>query len=617
MTSYIYNYTDSKVATTTAADSYVVDNSVEASLKPRLVISNDREHRVVQRFERLEHAIDVNRQTEALDRDALIDDVSVVASSLKHVCDYEDETQHTIHLLSNNIKSVEQERIREMHGITGAILRNKETVDSLIKDVAALSMTQRAELILQQVTDTARAVGKAAEITSDGIGIVPVFGASIANGSRVIAHTAEFAANTADAIKASGILKHLDEAYRAISVIHERPLDIISVAVATAHDSTDLITKLQHSYEHAKHEINAGFSKVSVKDAIKFSSAIIFGDDLTYLPNVIYNLHPTAGGLGLQVWLHGNKVGYALRKQFGDELDEYGYGLTVLTSGDMPRHPGDGKAKSFILRVTLDSALAMVKAFAVNSEHMSVHDIVGHLEQFFCLSMTPDDDIIMEAYNLHKHDQIMLDNTFRDDIRSDLITHNEGKLVHQKKHHKEKFGDNKFDAHSTSHIEQLVHTSSLQCLARISSYSIFEYALANQIYEGKKNVFLVVDQYVDSPWYVQVIGFKGQTIYKFNENGTPISTPLVFKINNIGIINGDSDSALIRVYVKKAKHVRIIVGWDKTTNVTRNPIKETHEYEHGIGASEYFCRHIVPNDNPTLGRHTWSEYADGNYTVTK
>lgn len=601
-------------------DRYAPDSSFGSALKPRLVASNEREHALALRLNKIEHNILENRKQEHLDRDALKQDFNATASVLDTVIDFDNHTEHMLHNIAAQVKAVDHEREKEMTLILSAVNENSVAIDNIIKDVQVLDNTQRAELILEQITDVARSTAKAAEIAADGVGVVPVFGPSIANGAKVVANGAELVANTADAIKASGILRELDTVFKAVNTVHERPANLVAASVEATNTATELVGKLKVLMDAAKRRNDAGFAKLTNKDTVRMSTFEYPDQQNEYFTHVVYNLHPTNGALGMQVEVRENVIKYDLRKQYG-ELDVNKFGTSVMQSGAIAGIQRSKTTDQFPLKSSISHCLALVQALSELSGQMDGVSIASYLEQYFVLNLLPDKRPIVNLMNKKLHDlQFSPAGINWHLYETELIASMAAAKPLYRAEVEAKFpgAGMKLVPDKFTSLEATPHLIDLDTQHRIADYGIYEYMVGPFTHSGTYRVNVIVDQLGYDTWYMQVMGVKGQVVSANVTDGAPLTTALSFSVSSRGFIDNEQgcDRKMIRIYSKGCKNVRISAGWGPTPAKARIPPKTLEEHVNNPMNYSVFKRHLDPTRTITTGNRLWTDYTSpGNWNT--
>nr|FAA04040.1 TPA: VP4 protein [Kadipiro virus] len=604
---------------------YFPDSSVSSALIPRLVVTNDREHVLAGRLKRIEDNIAKNKLTEHDDIEVVKSDYESISNNFKEQIKFDNATDRALHDFSTQIKIVDNEREKEMTVLLGAVNDNSQAINDIIKDVTVIDNVEKANLILEKVISISRATAKTAEIAADGVGVVPVFGPSIANGAKIAAHTAEMVANTAEAVKASGILNDLNETFKAVTSVHARPNDLIKSAVKSTNNAIDLAAKLKVMIDSAKRKNDAGLSKISIP-SIVIKSTVEWPRVIdAYDTHCVYKLHPPNGAVGLIVEVKNTVVTYQVKKQYGD-LDFDGFGEVIIAGGKVVGIQGAKRIVDFHLSVDAAHSLAMVMAVQGLGGKIDSTSVVGYFEEYFELGMRVEKPEVDNAFSNHLHD-LVVGTSYIDWHKYEtemLNTHTQRKdiLINEV--------NESLGAGSSIHmvpngfitLETTPTIIELSPVMKIGAYSVFEHLFGPFVNNGTYTYNLVIDVMgTPSKWYTQLADVRGQVVSSSILDAIP-TQPVDLVISGKGSMNTIANSTgllvdrrLLRIYVKQPKCVRIFCGWKNNVPSTRFIPKTVDEQKTFAHDFSKLHRYLDPNATLAIteGANAWGNYNSGKY----
>nr|WFJ61571.1 VP4 [Kadipiro virus] len=604
---------------------YVPDSSVSSALIPRLVVTNDREHVLAGRLKRIEDNIAKNKLTEHDDIEVVKSDYESIANNFKEQIKFDNATDRALHDFSTQIKIVDSEREKEMTVLLGAVNDNSQAINNIIKDVTVIDNIEKANLILEKVIAVSRATAKTAEIAADGVGVIPVFGPSVANGAKIAAHTAEMVANTSEAVKASGILNDLNETFKAVTSVHSRPNDLIKSAVKSTNNAVDLAAKLKVMIDSARRKNDVGLSKISIPSMVVKSTVEWPRIIDAYDTHCVYKLHPPNGSVGLIIEVKNTLISYQLKKQYG-KVDSDGFGDTIISGGRIVGIAGAKRIVDFHLSVDAAHSLAMVMALQSLSNRLDSTSIVGYFEEYFELGMRVEKPEVDNAFSNHLHD-LTVDTSYIDWHKYEtemLNTHSERKtaLINEV--------NESFGVGSSTHmvpdgfitLETSPTIIELTPVMKIGAYSVYEHLFGPFVNTGTYTYNLVVDV-IGQPtkWYTQLVDVRGQVVSSSALDALP-TQPVDLIIGSKGAMSTIPDSSgllvdrrLLRIYVKQPKCVRVFCGWKSGVSSFRFTPKTLEEQKAFSHEFSRLHRFLDPNSDVAIteGSNVWEAYTKGNY----
>lgn len=609
--------------------------NLDRSTGPKPVITNEREHANVLRLARIEHNLDEARSQEINDRSALKNDLSKVHDQIQHVAKIENQTHVTLDNFASMLNKLDQERYEEGTALLSAIASNSNEIKGLITNVNQLDLAERAELILTKVSSSARAVSKVAEIAGDSVGAaIPIFGAQVSSGAKVIAETAEFVADTTQAVQSSGILKHLDEIFKAITVSSDTPKDIITPALKVSTTTTELIQKIKDIMERNSRSFNLTFEKVHSMGSPLHSYVERHYSLNQYNPIARYIIRPSVGSVDFIIEFSGKEVSIKSYKQH--EFKEDGSAKTIIQLGSVPAITGEIIRIDFNCHPNSHQVMAFGQAIRGISS-VSTIDKMFYLEQFLSIGLKPDNKQLLNRYHSELHDTI-LSNTYGLDWHQVEAQHGES-LKTQKQRLKRSIGASHGESAADLHVpdefsdlQKNMLNVKMSSKTVISGYNVYTYLLGPFIRYGEYRVGVIMDDTnfsgLEQDWYIQLTRCAGNEVFKANTSGDYVYVTKL-TINALGLDQKLSDLIKIKVYAKKAISVRLIGGWVKGTEVKhvdkkmqaydraqKNKNDANHEITKCISYAT-LDRYIDPaliTTSADLGYHTWNEYGNNNWT---
>ncbi|AAQ83565.1 VP4 [Liao ning virus] len=615
----------------TGMDNYAPDSSLASALKPRPLISNEREHANVIRIDRIEHDLVKDRMQEEADRNILKDDIAMFATSLKTIVDFDNHTEFVLNNLNSSITKAEQSRVKDENFLLAAINENVEAVNDIIANQQALTAAEKADLIMEQVINSSRAVAHTSAAIADGVGVIPIFGPNVASGAKVLADTAEAVADTTAAIKASQISQQLSTAFSALRTVHEHPNKFIEAAVNTIRTGEDLVPKLKQIVDRSRRANELTFSRVTVPGSISHSHAYVSVlDDYDVL--MVYHIKPSTGAYGIKASIGSRRVSYSLHGLFG-ELDSFGFGPEIMASGIVALPPIGSRQVEFNTVINADRCRAMLMALQSPGLSLSDEEYVGYFEQYLCRAIEPTNRTVLSA--LHSS----FDSIHSDSMSNDMHFDHVAMLGHLDTH-RQKHKDNleaKLPGSSDilvplGHVNRAhsTHTLALKSTFRIGDFRVYDYFIGPFTHSGKFVIGVVIDSmyvgsYTDNRRFIysQYSGHEGQRINSVaNSSEAPIRLELTLTVKSDLTIEGvEGDRAVFRVYGVDLHSVRVITGLSEGSDAVIQPPMTTSDHK-ALGFDYGFMRrHIDPkivNNTADLGYHEWEQYhGNGNWTNIK
>jgi len=470
------------------------------------------------------------------------------------------------------------------------------------------------------ITAGARSAAAAGRAAADGVGTIPIFGPSIANGAKIAADVAESIADAAEAVKDSNILAQLDTAYQALQTVHIAPQDIIKPATAVADTAAGLVASMQQIMSNLRSHTDIAFKKVSTGDVLLKSYMIKPNRPVEYDSWQLYFLHPAQGPLGVVMLVKGNKIGYQVLAQY-KPLGNTGFGEVVLKAGYVDKTLW-GTRVDFQVKVPCNQLIAMVFALE-KMTGLSQGEVVGYFEQFVNLGLEPDNADLLEMY----HQELSMLNSKGSTIdwkKHDSAMHTwlEDKKAENRAQMVTKRSVSEADRHYPLHFNDLRATPLVCKVASkhdVDGYTVHSYLLGPWNHAGTIKYYVCVDSYeMDELWYIQEIGPHGQSISARTTQHEPVLVS-VQEVNQNGEITDHgmiTDRKQLRIYVKNPHTVRVYRGWETGHTVPRITPRTMEYFKAANFRYNTFDRDIAPT-HLTLGDqgyHAWSEYRDGNWT---
>ncbi|ALR84814.1 VP4 [Mangshi virus] len=600
-------------------DKTVSDGTFNSMVMPKAVISNEREHASKLRVDKLEHIIARDERQADSDRKAINDDFKVIGSAFTDIVNLDVATKHQLTKLGSAMYQADHERESEMTKMLELIRENETEINGILKNQEAITAAEKAELIINMITAGARSAATAGRAAADGVGVIPIFGPSIANGAKIAADVAESVADAAEAVKDSGILSQLDSAYQALQTVHVAPQDIVKPAVAVAGTVTDLVASMQQIISNLRAHTDIAFKKVTTGEVVLKSYMIKPLKPVEYDSWQLYFLHPAQGPLGVVLLIKGSKIGYQVLTQYRPATTP-GFGDVVLKSGYVDKTLW-GTRVDFQVKVPCNQLIAMV--FAIEKmTGLSQGEVVGYFEQFVNLGLEPDNADLLEVYHRElaalnskgstidwkKHDEAMhswLELKKRDN-RSKIVA-------------KRSITD--ADRHYPLHFNDLRSTPlvcKVQSKHDVDGYTV-ELLVGTLESSGSIKYYVTVDSFeMDEPWYIQEIGPSGQSISARTTQHEPVPISILDvsplgEVSDRGVL---TDRKQLRIYVKNPHTVRVYRGWENGHSTPRIEARTTEYYKSSNFRYNTFDRDIAPSHLllGDQGYHAWSEYRDGNWT---
>nr|UHS71866.1 MAG: viral structural protein VP4 [Seadornavirus sp.] len=600
-------------------DKTVSDGTFNSMVMPRAVISNEREHASKMRIDKLEHTVARDERQADSDRTAINDDFKVIGGAFKDIVNLDIATQHQLTKLGAAMYQADHEREAEMTKILELIRENETEINGILKNQEAITAAEKAELIINMITAGARSAAAAGRAAADGIGTIPIFGPSIANGAKIAADVAESIADAAEAVKDSGILAQLDSAYQALQTVHIAPQDIVKPAVAAAGTATDLVASMQQIIANLRAHTDIAFKKVTTGEVVLRSYMIKPTKPVEYDSWQLYFLHPAQGSLGVILLIKGNKVGYQILTQYKPSPTS-GFGDIVLKSGYVEKTLW-GTRVDFQVKVPCNQLIAMV--FAIEKmTGLSQGEVIGYFEQFANLGLEPDNADLLDVYHRElsalnskgstidwkKHDEAMHTwlETKKEDNRSKVATRS---ITDADRHYPLHFND----------LRSTPLACKVQSKHDVDGYTVHSYLLGPWNHSGTIKYYVAVDSFeMDEQWYIQEIGPHGQSISAKTTQHEPVLVSIlgVTQRGEVSNQNVLTDRKQLRIYVKNPHTVRVYRGWENGHTAPRIGAKTADYYKTSNFRYNTFDRDIAPSHLRLgdQGYHAWTEYRNGNWT---
>jgi len=601
-------------------DKTVSDGTFNSMVMPKAVISNEREHASKLRIDKLEHTIARDERQADSDRQALNDDFKVINNAFTDIVNLDVATQHQLTKLGSAMYQADHEREEELTKLTELIRENEVEINGILKNQEAITAAEKAELIINMITAGARSAAAAGRAAADGIGVIPIFGPSIANGAKIAADVAESIADAAEAVKDSNIIAQLDSAYQALQTVHIAPHDIVKPAAAVADTTVDLIASMQQIMSNLRSHTDIAFKKVTTGDVILKSYMIKPNKPVEYDSWQLYFLHPAQGSLGVILLIKGDRIGYQVLTQY-KPFAKTGFGEIVLKTGYVDKSLW-GTRVDFQVKVPCNQLIAMVFALE-KMTGLSQGEVVGYFEQFVNLGLEPDNTDLLEVY----HQELSRLNSKGSTIDwkkhdAEMHTWLETKKTENRSQMVVKRSASEADRHYPLHFNDLRCTP-LVCKVRskhdVDGYTVHSYLLGPWNHSGVIKYYVSVDSFeMDELWYVQEIGPSGQSISARTNQHEPVLVSML-DVSELGEVvdhGKRTDRKQLRIYVKNPHTVRVYRGWENGHTAPRIASKTTEYYRTSNFRYNTFDRDIAPS-HLTLGDqgyHAWSEYRDGNWT---
>lgn len=585
-------------------DGYTPDVSLPAALKPRPLISNEREHANVLRLDTIEQAVLTARKQEEADRTAIKQDLNLVSEFFHDVINHDTQVGFIMNQLNQEMSLMEHNRTEDEVSLLNAINENTDAINEILSNQRALSAAERAELIVEQTINIARATAKGAEAAASGVGVIPVFGPVFSNGAKVVADTAEAVADTAAAIKESQILSTLVDSFHSMRSLYDHPTDMLTAAVNMSSSASELGASLKILSNRVRSMDSLNFQKVSVPGETMHSTAYVMSNQ-EYGQSVVYYIKPSSSTVHIHASISDRSVAFNLHESFG-QRDVNGMGALIANFGVVDSNVNGARIVEFNTIISADRIQAMLMAMQRTRVILTVEERIGYFEQYIVRGIKPDNKTL-----LADTDSIFADlhSSAHNYAVSDRQSRNARHLIEarnkQRDTHDNTSGTHHVDS-ALDHRYAAAHIIKLTSKFRIGGYSVFEYYFGPLTHSGTYAVSAIGDAINATAMYVQIAGRSGQVVTLNVSGETAANRTINLTVGDDhsishGGTNFQCDRLVFRIYMINPLSVTIAIGPTANSPITADDMIDHKNIDaHIDGGLDYdYTRRMIDPVNIT------------------
>lgn len=604
------------------SDGYTPDVSLPAALKPRPLISNEREHANVIRLDTIEQSVLSVRKQEESDRTAIKQDMDEVAHLMNDVVNYDTQVGFVMGQLNQEMTVMEHNRTADETSLLNAINDNSAAINGVMENQKVLSAAEKSELILERAINISRATAKGAEAAASGVGTIPIFGPVLSNGAKVIADTAEAFADTAAAIKEGQILSTLVDSLHALRTTNSHPMDMLNSAVTVANSAGELAGALKTLGNRVRSMDSLNYQKVTIPGETSHSTAYI-SSTREYGQSVTYFVKPSSAVHYIHATISDDNVGYKIHEAFGGR-DINGMGAEVTSSGPVNLNLSNARIVEFNVIIPIDRVQAILMSLQQRDMKLSIEERIGYFEQYVVRGIKPDNKRLNST--IDEHYAALHSHAHNKDISVKQVKMAEYLLAKRsdaKLAHPVGLGEHHYD-NALEHRYSAGHAVRLTSTFRVGSYSVFEQYVGPFTHAGEYTVGMSTETIGSKVMIFQLAGHVGQVLMRrSNSDGKSLFmfSLSVDEDHNLTAdkIDFECDRLILRAYVLNPISCSYMIGPATGKHVSATAMIQhksiSDHIAHGLNY-DYVRRMISPAavQRTAFGFNLWSSYVgNGNW----
>uniref|UniRef100_A0A2V0RGT8 VP4 n=1 Tax=viral metagenome TaxID=1070528 RepID=A0A2V0RGT8_9ZZZZ len=176
-------------------------------------------------------------------RGQLETDIDAISNFIGHDHEKEVANDRVLHHLAYALHNEIDNENDLAADVTSSILKDEDAIKQIIEDTKILSVAEKADLVIEQISSYATIARDTANLVADAAEVVP-FGSSVAGVIRTGADTADLVAETATTIKRSGITRSLSKVITNLHTGELSPQDILTQSMTIAKDVDSLVREV-------------------------------------------------------------------------------------------------------------------------------------------------------------------------------------------------------------------------------------------------------------------------------------------------------------------------------------------------------------------------------------